>query len=326
MKPMFHEFIHNEVSKTMDKVPVSLIIDDSGPVNMFHFHQLEIKHELLVPPAFLKRFATLCQRLGIKGKFSMVPMPAGLGRLDGKLAQVPPSYVKNYISIVKEEIEPIFSITPEILTHYLAYDMKTGRFMHICEDTLFSKLNAEEIAEYVGLALEILGNVGLNPTGVTSPWLCGIDNEDNYARGIGMAFRKVKNVSKCFYFLHCRDEVNKPTLMCDTPETGRVISIPDNTFDAFWATQKPVHTHIAVKNARTKIDELLSNDGKTGLIRKLFEQKLPITLISHWQSLFSDGRGIGLQGLETLVNRINNIFGDSIQWMTFEELANHTEA
>lgn len=304
----------------MATIPVSLIIDDGGPVNMFHFHDLKTFHELLVPPAFAAEFAAVCSRCGIKGKFSVVPMPAGLGRLDETVSQVPEANIREFVRIVKEQIEPRFSITPEVLTHYRAYDLKTGGFMHVFEDVCFSSLSAEEIADYVGLALTILSNTGLDPQGVTSPWRCGIDNEDNYAAGIGMAFRKVMHRDRCFYFLHCRDEVNKPILMCDSEKTGKVVSIPDNTFDAFWPTQNPTDARTAVDNARKNIDKLLAPDGKSGLVRELYEQGLPITLISHWQSLYSDGRAIGLQGLEELAVRINKVFGSQVEWLTFSEL------
>ena len=195
--------------------------------------------------------------------------------------------------------------------------------MHIFEDVFFSNLTAAEITDYVGLALTILSRVGLTPAGVTSPWLCGIDNEQNYAAGIGMAFKKVMGADRCFYFLHSGDEVNQPVLMDDSAKTGRVVSIPGNTFDPFWNTQNPVRSGTAGANVRKNIDRLLSPDGKSGQIRELYEQGLPITLITHWQSLYSDGREIGLKGLETLAKRINQIFGKQVEWMSFAELADN---
>ena len=307
----------------MNRIPVSLIVDDGGPVNMFFFHDPGNLHELLVPPAFAAEFAAVCSRCGIKGKFSVVPMPAGLGRIDSKICGVPSRNVREYIRIIKNRIEPVFSVTPEILTHYRAYDMKSGGFMHVFEDVLFSRLTAEEVAEYTGLALTILIRAGLTPSGITSPWVCGLDNEKNYAAGIGMAFKKVMGIDRCFYFLHCGDEVNKPVLMNNSEKTGRVVSIPNNTFDAFWHTQKPIGSRAAVANVRKKIDRLLSPDGKSGRIRELYEQGLPITLISHGQSLYSDGRGIGLKGLEALAERIRKIFGNQVEWMSFVELADN---
>lgn len=308
----------------MSKIPVSLIIDDGGPVNLFHFHDLKCPHELLVEPAFFKEFAKICSRNNIMGKYSFVPVPAGLGRIDKKLSQVPAKYIKDYIKITKEEIEPVFSITSEILTHYLAYNLQTGGNKHICEDVFVSTATDEEIAEYVGLSLEILSNVGLNPTGVTSPWATGIDNEENYAKGIGKAFCRVMKKKECFYFLHSRDTLKKPVVMFDTPETGRVVSVPNNTVDAFWFTQNPLTKKQAVQNAKKAIDSLLSADGRTGVMRELFDAGDPIIFISHWQSLYSDGRKIGLEGLDALTQRMNKIFGKEIEWMPMAELAKRT--
>lgn len=305
----------------MKKIPVSLIIDDSGVADMSYFHGPSVPHQLLVPTSFAKAFAALCRKNGIKGKFSVVPMPGCLGRIDEKLNRIPPRLVKDTIRIIRNEIEPIFSITSEILTHYRAYDLKKKSFLHVFEDVYFSSLSAEEIADYVGLSLEILRNVGLTPTGVTSPWYCGIDNEQNYAEGIGMAFRKVMKADRCFYFLHSRDELKKPVLMCDSKKTGRVVSIPNNTFDAFACTTLPATVRDARKGAKNNIDRILSPDGKTGMARDLFEQGLPIILISHWQRLYSDGRLIGLEGLDELTARINRVFGRQVEWMTFQELA-----
>jgi len=305
----------------MNKVPVSLIIDDGGPVNMFYFHDPGTRHKLLVPPHFAEKFSAVCRRCGIKGKFSVVPMPAGLGRIDGRISRVPDQNIREYIRILRKQIEPRFSITPEILTHYRAYNLKSGTLLHVFEDVYFSNLTAEEIAEYVGLSLTVLKRAGLTPSGVTSPWLCAIDNEENYAAGIGMAFRKIMKTDRCFYFLHSRDKVQEPVLMCNSEKTGKVVSIPNNTFDAFWETQNPVSSRTAVSNVRENMDRLLSPDGKSGRIRELYERNLPVILISHWQSLYSDGREIGLEGLETLAGRIHKIFGSQIEWLSFTELA-----
>lgn len=305
----------------MSRIPISLIIDDAGPVNTYHFHDLGHEHEFLVPPAFLREFIKICERTGIKGKFSVVPIPAGLGRIDQKISYVPQATRKAYLKLLKEKVQGRFSITPEILTHYLAYNPETCHCMHLCEDEYFSKLDAESISRYVGFALEILTSAGLSPSGVTSPWMCGLDNEVNYAKGIGMAFKRTLNKDKCFYFLHSRDKQIRPLVACDSKETGKVVSIPNNTFDAFWETQNPIPEKKAIRNAVNSIDKLLSADGRSGMILDHFHQENPIILISHWQSLFSDGRAIGLAGLELLATRINQVFGDTVEWVNFDELA-----
>ena len=47
----------------------------------------------------------------------------------------------------------------------------------------------------------------------------------------------------------------------------------------------------------------------------------PIVLITHWQSLFSDGRFYGLDGFECLMERIHRYIGDKVEWMSFMQLA-----
>ncbi len=299
---------------------VSLNIDDGSPVNLYYFHDLYYKHEFQVPAEFVKRFGKLCQKYGAKGKFSVVPMPACLGRLDGKIQRIAPRDLKNFIRTVQQEIMPYFSITPEIMTHFLAWDIRRNCQMQLCEDRFFSHLSATEIAEYVGAAISILQRVDLTPDGVTSPWMTGLDNEQNYAAGIGMAFRKTLNREHCFYFLHFCDHVTDPVLMCNSPETGKVVSIPANLDDIFWNSQYPNSVKQAQKSIREGMDVLLSADGKTGMIRDLAEQGKHVTILTHWQSLFSDGRGIGLEGLETLLERIRRVFGNQVEWKTYSRV------
>ncbi len=306
----------------MKKIPVSLIIDDGSPVNMFYFHNPGTPHEFIVPPAFTREFAKCVAKNGIKGKFSVVPNPGCLGSLDKKVNRVPAVNIKKFLDLVRTELQGPFSITPEILTHYRAINLETGNAMHVFEDVYISKLCKEEIADYVAHALEILSNCGLHPTGVTSPWNTGIDNEKNYYEGIGRAFVKQLGRKKCFYFLHSNDEKwTLPTVMVDTAETGRVVHIPNNAKDPFWDTQNPATARQAVASARRQIDSLISPDGKKGKLIELADAGLPLIFISHWQSIFSDGRKIGLEGLNALAERINKHFGNALEWMNFEELA-----
>ena len=109
--------------------------------------------------------------------------------------------------------------------------------------------------------------------------------------------------------------------MYDTPETGKVVSIPNNSEDAFWGTQNPRSFDAARQSAKEKIDSLISEDGRSGKLRELFEENAPLIMISHWQSLYSDGRGIGIEGFEYLIQRVNRVFGSQVEWMNFEELA-----
>ena len=54
------------------------------------------------------------------------------------------------------------------------------------------------------------------------------------------------------------------------------------------------------------------------------EEGKDIVFISHWQYLYSDGRLIGLEGLEELLKRIRKAFGPSAEYLTFKEIAEKT--
>ena len=279
----------------MAKTPISLIIDDGSPVNLYYFHDLMREHELIVPIEHVQRFASICEKHGVRGKFSVVPMPAGLGRLDKGLSHCPLEHVKKFI--------------------------KTERFLGMQEDLYFSTLSAEQIADYVSYAINILCNVDLVPDGVTSPWMTGIDNEQNYAEGIGMAFKRTLNRDRTFYFLHNQSMLNAPKVMCSTPETGTVVSIPRDFPDVFWPGNNPGNDADVKRKIKEGIDRIISEDGRGGQFRELLDAGRPIVFISHWQSLFSDGRAYGLDGFEVLMERISRYFGDNVEWLTFKEIA-----
>ena len=281
------------MSKT---VPISLIIDDGGVVNTFSYHDLAHYHEQLIPPAMAMLFGKVCEKYGVRGKFSVIPVPCCLR----------------------------FSITPELLTHFLAWNDERRKGIHYCEDTFISRCSAEEIADYLSVGLKILDNIGLTPKGVSSPWSTGSDNEENYSRGIGMAFKRTFGVDRTFYFLHSRDpKITRPREMCNSPETGRVITVPNNSRDAYWGSQNPASYSEAVASVRDGIDSLLTADGKSGKLRELYEANEPMVMITHWQSLYSDGRLIGLDGFEELLQRVQKTFGSNVEWMNFEEISKH---
>lgn len=305
----------------MARVPISLIIDDGSPVNLYYFHDLVRWHEMIVPVEQVLRFGDICAKYGVRGKFSVVPMPAGMGRIDRGLSHCPQEHLSRFLNAVRQKVAPLFSITPEILSHYRAYDIKREVFLHIMEDKYISQATADQIADYVSYAIEILCNVNLNPEGLTSPWMTGQDNEQNYAVGIGMAYKRTLNRDRCFYFLHHRPTIMGPTVMCCSPETGTVVSIPRTLRDIFWPGNTPGNDLEVVRAIRDGIDGIISEDGRSGDILKQVEEGGPIVLITHWQSLFSDGRFYGLDGFECLMERIHRYLGDKVEWMTFMQLA-----
>ncbi|MCK4623953.1 MAG: hypothetical protein KAV00_01490 [Phycisphaerae bacterium] len=305
-------------------VPISLIIDDGGPVNMMYWHQPAGKHVLLVPNAVARDFAGICRVHGAKGKFSVVPMPGGLGRIDKGLNRVPDRHLQGFLKIAREGIAPRFDITCELLTHLTAVDLATGFGLHLYEDEWVRRAGVDEITDYIALAMRILKNVGLPSNGVASPWATGIDNEKRYAEAIARAQWRVHRRKFAWYFLHCRGDSpsRRPWLVWQDRSIGlKSVTVPANTNDVFWMTQRSTSQRTARVAADAGINRLITKNGRDGQIRQLFDENNPITILTHWQSLFSNGRCAGLAGLERLLKRVERIFGGDVQWMRCSELA-----
>ncbi len=305
--------------------PIALLVDDGAPVNPMFFHDPPYEHPLLIPNALARDFADLCTQYGVRGKFSVLPMPCCLGDINGSLSHVPRRHLSGFLSIVRERIAPRFDITPEILTHLAAYRMDGG-FHHQYEDEWVARASVAEITDYIALALEILQDVGLPATGVTSPWNTGERNEPKYAQAIGDAQWRVHGRKATWYFLHMlgAGPIRAPSVSRRNPETGQtVVSIPAMTVDPFWDTQRPTsNTRRAARAAAaTGIDALLSKDGRRGRIPEVVAQAAPVTLLTHWQSLYSDGTCAGLWGLERLLARLQKQYGPDLTWRTCSELA-----
>src|SRR5688572_25091380 len=85
------------VRHALDRVPLSLIIDDSCPLVNLNYFFLRDRNEhtgeqrrwedvpVVIPERFTREFGEWCQANGVKGKYSVVPCPAGIGRIDQEL-------------------------------------------------------------------------------------------------------------------------------------------------------------------------------------------------------------------------------------------------
>jgi hypothetical protein len=307
---------------TSGKIPISLIVDDGSPVDPLFYELPGYETPFLVPAEFTQRVAETFERFDLRGKLTIIPMPSCLGRIDKSLKRVPPYHLQSFLKLVRERIAPRFDITPEFLTHLRAYDLKTGDYQHIYEDVWISRAPLEEIVAYFVLAFQILQNAGLNATGITSPWNSGIDVEKKYAQGLAEAHWKTFGAKVTWYFLHATDwgAPRQFSVEYEAPERGQaVVSVPANAPDIFWSMDRP--TGERRQFISQGIDRLLSPDGRTGRIRELIESGHPVVLLTHWQSLYTQGTGLGLEGLSALAQRLQNVFGSSIEWLSCSERA-----
>lgn len=113
----------------LDRVPLSLIIDDATLlVNLNYFFMRDRNLvdgagrrwedvPVVHPESFTRSFGEWCQSAGVRGKFSVVPCPAGLGRIDRGLPLFSATQQESWLAMCRDAIAPSFDITPEMLTH-----------------------------------------------------------------------------------------------------------------------------------------------------------------------------------------------------------------
>ena len=181
-----------EVLNPYNRVPVGLIIDDStclvnlnrfampqfdrawnGKNTNYHRNWRSWPHE--IPDSFVRKFGEWCAAEGVKGKYSIVPYPACVGRLDREVPGWTRKEMDDSIKLVRELMMPNWDIHPEMVTHTRVIDLKTGHPYPECtpefmENWDWSKgRSVDELTAYHAYALQILKNVGLDCEGITTP-------------------------------------------------------------------------------------------------------------------------------------------------------------
>lgn len=310
----------------MYKIPVSLIIDDPAP-RVFVFYEHRTSDYTLdgrpmateVPNAFMARFCDVVETYGIKGKFSIVPMPGGRGDIVNGIPGFEMDEINEWLDMAKNRLAPYFSFCPEILTHAQAVDLKTGELLPMNEKEWSRTQNAETMTPYIAKAFQLLKDAGIEATGVTSPWDFGVEVEPDYAEAIGKAYKQVYGKKDCWYFLHCLGGANAKAPWITYDQEGiQVVTIPANTGDHIWPTMDT--TECSEEYIKHIADGLITEDGQQGELIDAMKNSGYAIFITHWQSLFSNGLETGLKVLETVADRINRTLADQVEWMSFNEI------
>jgi len=310
----------------VEKLPISLIIDDPAPRVFVYYehatHRFTADGRPLVnevPNSFLNDFCDVIERHGIRGKFSVVPMPGGRGDIVNGIPGFPKAEIEEWLDTVRTRVAKRFSLCPEVLTHAKAVDLETGAMLDLNENKWASTQNAETLTPYIAKALSLLKEKDIPATGLTSPWDFGIEVEEDYVEAISAAFDQVLGKKDCWYFLHCMGGVPgvKPWVALNR-DGRRVVSVPAATDDHFWQTMDTTDTSEAYVSSIA--DELITADGASGQIIDALNMNCWPIFLTHWQSLFSNGLGTGLRVLDEVARRINLRLSDRVEWMSTEEL------
>jgi hypothetical protein len=302
--------------------PITLIVDDPTPgYNPAYFHSGFRNGPPLVPRDLIDRCADLIEATGMRGKFSVIPYPFGLGRVDGAIEGVPGADVRYFLDAVRTRIAPHFDVTPEALTHWNALDLSTGNLLPWWEHVWSRRQDRTTLTPYMARSLEILAAVDLPCEGVTSPWNFGAGVEDEYAEAILAAQRQVHGRSFSWYFLQM-DGTSRhvpPQLTLFRPAAGEVV-VSIVACDAFdfgyrvWSGGEP------------DPDMLITADGRGGRLAAVLAAGGPAAFHTHWQTMFSQGTESGLHALGEVARRVGEHFGAQVRWTGCAELAHYAAA
>jgi hypothetical protein len=311
------------------RVPISLVVDDPTPcINpLWYFrHQVDSQAEPVyprtIPLSFMEDWCQWVSDSGVCGDFTILPYPAGLGRIDQRLEGYDTGEVKTWLRLAREAIVPQFDIHCEILTHTNALDLTTGRLLMQSEHEWTEGQDEETLADYFAAAMQILGEAGLPNHGLTQPCTYRGD-EALYARAVLAAEKRVNRRCITHNFLHM-DSVSpvvppRITLLDETAGEA-VVSVWTGTDDAVWNTQEPGSAE-QTQPPEALADRLLTADGAGGRLADLRRGGGPLVMVTHWQSLYSSGSGLGLRVHQEVARRVEALWGKEVEWSKLSDMS-----
>jgi hypothetical protein len=329
--------MHAEITRyALDRTPLSLIIDDSTLlVNLNYFFMRDRNLvdgqkrrwedvPVVHPEAFTREFAQFCLDQGVRGKFSVVPCPAAIGRIDQGLPLFSRAQQESWLQMCRELILPAFDITPEMITHTVVVDLDKFQPLPsgIWEQYNWEALpeDAELITRYITAACQILVNVGLTPQGVTSPGGFGYKTLEFYARCAAEALRAVTGNPTPYFFTRVWMDrpIETPVWFADRARGEAMGEIIASTGD--WTGSWTGYGEV---NA----DKYITADLTGGRLPELIEKGEPAVLISHWQGFYGlhNADRAGFRALQTVVQRLKELdpLGERARWRKPSELTGY---
>ncbi len=279
----------------------------------------EMEKSAIIPNAFFKKVIDWALAEGVKGKCTLLPCPGGLGCLDQAVTGYSKEQLQELLDIFKNDYLKNFDLTPEILTHTLAWDIQNKKRLSIPEREWTARQDEETLTDYMAEALRILRNVGIVATGMTQP--CGFDGDLSvYARAVLAAEKRVNRITQTFYFNDTDGQNSKVTskvMIHDPIKNESVVSIVSASKgdEPFW------HTLYGEGDPIQLADYYLTKDGKAGRFVDLLATDSPLVFHAHGQTLYSNGSELGFLSLQEVVRRMKTHLDGRIVWMKTSEFA-----
>jgi hypothetical protein len=331
-----------KVLNPFDRIPVSLIIDDSTClVNLAHFcipqfaevfperYQQpwrELPREL--PDTFVRKFGEWCHEHGVRGKYSVVPYPACVGWVDREMPGWTRAELVASIKLVRELMMPDWDIHPEMISHTWAIDTRTGRpyeerTADFMENWGFSVgESTDELTDYLSYALNILKNAGLSCEGITTPGGFGNKVLPQLAQATLESCRFVFQAEIPHYFRHLFTDERSvaPRVEYASGLEGNdprcVVSIIGCTGDWFggWDGLTP-----------GSVDRFITEDLQGGRLPEVIAKNEPAIMVCHWPGIHYNGEEIGFNIFKAIVQRLHARY-DNLVWMKLSEISRYWAA
>ncbi len=311
----------------MKKIPLVLGLDDPAPlVHVYREHRaggviLDSGEELVpsIPNSFLNEFCDLVEEFQIRGKFSVVPMPGGRGDIINGIPGFDKAEIDEWIQTVRNRLSPYFDFSPEMLTHNKALNLADGTFFPEREFNWADSQTYETLKPYVALALSILRDAGLTPTGATLPWGYSAKSDPQYAAAICDAFDETLGKKASWYFSGNAQGVPgyRPQIRYRNADHC-IVQVHKTCSDYPWHTIECSRTDEAFISELA--DRYITADGQAGEIVDAIRNNSCAIICTHWQALYSNGRKTGLAVLRETARRVREHYADKIEWQTFSDL------
>lgn len=330
------------VLNPQDRVPVSLILDDSTClVNLAHFcvpqfqevfpQQYRQPWKTLpreIPDAFVRKFATWCHEQGVKGKYSVIPYPACVGWLDRDLPGWSRRELEDSLDLVRTAVVPDWDIHPEMVSHTWVIDTKTGRPYSERTDRFMENWrwtdgkSVDQLTDYLAYALRVLKNVGLRCEGITTPGGFGNRVLPELSQASLQACRDVFQAEIPHYFRHLftDDRSVAPRVEFAKGLGGSdprcVVSMIGCTGDWFggWDGLTP-----------GSADQFITEDLQGGRLPAVIARGEPAILVGHWPGFYFNGEEVGFRIFREVVRRLHARY-DNLKWMKLSEIARYWAA
>jgi hypothetical protein len=184
------------------------------------------------------------------------------------------------------------------------------------ENDYFAGLDVSAKTAYVAYAMQRLKNAGLSCGGATMCWSIAASQDADFGRATLEAMRSVYGPKDVMIF---NDSLADPAVVYRSTDGYAAVKTPPSVSDidgVLYRQGSP--TAEEIEAAATA---MISADGQSGTFVNTIKSGKPLILITHIQSLYTNGLESGMEVYQLAIDRLNRYYGNEIQWMTTEQIA-----